>query len=132
MNKGDTDAQSSRGEIQEGSIISQGAATAPRYKRKDQSSAGTLWKGFPFLCRGDSLLTALARSRQVTISEPENKNNSGRTSRQQLHHRPESKLYHQQHWQPKRSCSSQGCSLSPASERASAWPHVEARVNLDE
>lgn len=53
--KGDTEAQSSRREIQEGSIISQGAATAPRYKRKDQSSAGTLWKGFPFLCRGDSL-----------------------------------------------------------------------------
>lgn len=54
-NKDDTETQSSTSEIQEGGIISQGAVTGPRYKIKDQSSVGTLWKGFLFLCRGDSL-----------------------------------------------------------------------------
>lgn len=51
-NKDDTETQSSRGETQEGGIISQGAVTGRRYKI---SSVRTLWKGFPFLCRGDSL-----------------------------------------------------------------------------
>ena len=50
----------------------------------------------------------------MTVREAENKNNSGRRSRQQLYRRPESKLYRQQHSQPKRSCNSHGCSLSPA------------------
>lgn len=54
-NKDDTETQSSRGEIQEGGVISQGIVTGPRYKIKDQSSVGVLWKGFPFLCRVDSL-----------------------------------------------------------------------------
>lgn len=49
----------------------------------------------------------------TVVHEPEKKNNSGSRSRQQLYRRPESKLYRQQHSQPK-SCDSQGCSLSPA------------------
>lgn len=67
----------------------------------------------------------------MTVHEPENKNNSGRRSRQQLYCRPESKLYHQQRLQPKRSCDSLGCSLSPATLQlrgGSAWVHVKARV----
>lgn len=54
-NKDDTEMQGSRGEIQEGGVISQEAVTGPRYTIKDQSSVETLWKGFLFLCRGDSL-----------------------------------------------------------------------------
>lgn len=68
----------------------------------------------------------------MTVRELENKNNSGRRSRQQLYCRPESKLYRQQHSQPKRSYDSQVCSLSPAPlqlrEGGSAWVHVKARV----
>lgn len=67
----------------------------------------------------------------MTVHEPENKNNSGRRSRQQLYRRPESKLYRQQRSQPKKSCNSQGCSLSPATlqlRRGSAWAHVKACV----
>jgi len=56
MNKDDTERQSSRGEIQEGGIISQAAVTAPRYKMKDQSSVGTLWKGLPVPLQGAQLL----------------------------------------------------------------------------
>lgn len=54
-NKDDTEMQGSRGEIQEEGVISQEAVTGPRYTIKDQSSVETLWKGFLFLCRGDSL-----------------------------------------------------------------------------
>lgn len=68
----------------------------------------------------------------VTTRELEIKNNSGRRSIQQLYCRPRSKLYCQQHSQPKGSCDSQSCSISPTTFQLRVgvlvWVHVKVHV----